>query len=198
MMFTPACWFIYKPFKELLWWLLRAAGNSTLICVNRQTFEAFLSKCFGSEDQSFSGYSTRDLLHVIDLNFFVSGNKECRLAFVATMGSVLQSPCTCHGLDHPNLYRCNVLQQAIHKRSYFSKYLRTVNICYSQKYLFSVLTVDWHQQCWPPLRYLGQRETWKLKRLIPYTQNMQKCILYWCNYVQHVHAWFRRDYSIIV
>ncbi|XP_053476530.1 GDNF family receptor alpha-like isoform X2 [Ictalurus furcatus] len=48
-----------------------------------------------------------------------SENKECRLAFVATMGSVLQSPCTCHGLDHHNLYRCNVLQQAIHNRSYF-------------------------------------------------------------------------------
>ncbi|XP_047667858.1 GDNF family receptor alpha-like isoform X2 [Tachysurus fulvidraco] len=87
--------------------------------ISGQRFEVFLSKCFGSEDASLSGYSTIELLHVLDLNFFVSGNKECRLAFVDTMGSVLQSLCTCHGLDHHNLYRCNVLQQAIHNRSYF-------------------------------------------------------------------------------
>lgn len=98
-----------------------------------------MSECFGAKDVSFSGYSTTDLLHVIDLNFFVSENKDCRLAFVAMMGSVLQSQCTCHGLDHHNLYRCNVLQQAIHNRSYFSKYLCTVNICYSQKCLVAVL-----------------------------------------------------------
>ncbi|XP_060780904.1 GDNF family receptor alpha-like [Neoarius graeffei] len=101
------------------WSCLEMLDNCTGEKVCRQTFEAFLSKCFGSEDVSFSGYSTTDLLHVIDLNFFVSGNKECRLAFVATMGSVLQSPCTCQGLDHHNLYRCNVLHQAIHSRSYF-------------------------------------------------------------------------------
>ncbi|XP_058236025.1 GDNF family receptor alpha-like [Hemibagrus wyckioides] len=101
------------------WNCLEMLDNCTGERICRQTFEAFLSKCFGSEDVSLSGYSTIELLHVIDLNFFVSGNKECRLAFVATMGSVLQSLCTCHGLDHHSLYRCNVLQQAIHNRSYF-------------------------------------------------------------------------------
>ncbi|KAF4090030.1 hypothetical protein AMELA_G00045010 [Ameiurus melas] len=101
------------------WNCLEMLDNCTGEKICRKTFEAFLSKCFGAKDVSFIGYSTTDLLHVIDLNFFVSENKECRLAFVATVGSVLQSPCTCHGLDHHNLYRCNVLQQAIHNRSYF-------------------------------------------------------------------------------
>ncbi|KAB5582020.1 hypothetical protein PHYPO_G00182390 [Pangasianodon hypophthalmus] len=108
-----------KQDKIAQWNCLEMLDNCTGEKMCRKTFEAFLSKCFGSEDVSFSGYSNTDLLHVIDLNFFVSGNKECRLAFVATMGSVLRSPCTCHGLDHHNLYRCNVLQQAIHNRSYF-------------------------------------------------------------------------------
>ncbi|GAA6101607.1 GDNF family receptor alpha-like isoform X3 [Tachysurus ichikawai] len=101
------------------WNCLEMLDNCTGERICRQRFEVFLSKCFGSEDVSLSGYSTIELLHVIDLNFFVSGNKACRLAFVDTMGSVLQSLCTCHGLDHHNLYRCNVLQQAIHNRSYF-------------------------------------------------------------------------------
>ncbi|XP_049337544.1 GDNF family receptor alpha-like [Astyanax mexicanus] len=89
----------------------------------RQTFEGFLSKCFGSEEASFSGYSTRELLHLIDADFFRSGDKECRKAFVATMGSPLQSPCTCHGLHHENSYRCNMLKQAVQNRTQFSKYL---------------------------------------------------------------------------
>ncbi|XP_017318554.1 GDNF family receptor alpha-like isoform X3 [Ictalurus punctatus] len=108
-----------KQDKTEQWNCLEMLDNCTEEKICRQTFEAFLSECFGAKDVSFSGYSTTDLLHVIDLNFFVSENKDCRLAFVAMMGSVLQSPCTCHGLDHHNLYRCNVLQQAIHNRSYF-------------------------------------------------------------------------------
>ncbi|TSN48471.1 GDNF family receptor alpha-like [Bagarius yarrelli] len=109
------------------------------VCVNRRAFEAFLSKCFGIGEVSLGGYSTTELLHVIDLDFFVGGNKECTSAFVATMGTVLQSGCTCHGLDHHTLYRCNVLKQAIHNRSYFSKYSSSVNICHSQKYLCAEL-----------------------------------------------------------
>ncbi|XP_036429436.1 GDNF family receptor alpha-like [Colossoma macropomum] len=93
-----------------------------------QTFEGFLSNCFGQEGAPLSGYSTRDLIHLIDLDIFLSGDKECRMAFVATMGSILQSPCTCHGLHRDDLYRCNILQQAIQNRSHFSKYLRTVTI----------------------------------------------------------------------
>lgn len=138
MMFTHAYIFIYV-YKQFKSWTKELLVTALLICVNRQRFEVFLSKCFGSEDVSLSGYSTIELLHVIDLNFFVSGNKACRLAFVDTMGSVLQSLCTCHGLDHHNLYRCNVLQQAIHNRSYFGKYLCMANICCSQKYLVPVL-----------------------------------------------------------
>ncbi|KAI5108565.1 GDNF family receptor alpha-like [Silurus meridionalis] len=101
------------------WNCLEMLDNCTEEKICRKTFEAFLSKCFGPDDVSFTGHSSTDLLHVMDLDFFVSGNKECRLAFVATMGTILQSPCTCHGLDHHHLYRCNVLRQAIHNRSYF-------------------------------------------------------------------------------
>ncbi|KAI5611569.1 GDNF family receptor alpha-like [Silurus asotus] len=108
------------------WNCLEMLDNCTEENICRKTFEAFLSKCFGPDDVSFTGHSAADLLHVMDLDFFVSGNKECRLAFVATMGTILQSPCTCHGLDHHHLYRCNVLRQAIHNRSYFNHLLYIV------------------------------------------------------------------------
>ncbi|KAK1791401.1 hypothetical protein P4O66_013420, partial [Electrophorus voltai] len=85
----------------------------------RQTFEAFLSKCFEPEDTPYSEYSTTDLIHIIDLNHFLSEDKECRKAFVATVGSILQSPCTCQELYHHDLYKCNMLQQAIQNRSHF-------------------------------------------------------------------------------
>ncbi|XP_076829947.1 GDNF family receptor alpha-like [Brachyhypopomus gauderio] len=85
----------------------------------RETFEAFLSKCFGPEDTPYSEYSTKDLIDVIDLNHFFSDDKECRKAFVATMGSILQRRCTCQQLYHHDLYKCNMVQQAIQNRSHF-------------------------------------------------------------------------------
>ncbi|KAL7890436.1 hypothetical protein AOLI_G00026940 [Acnodon oligacanthus] len=103
----------------LLWNCLEMLDSCTGDELCRQTFEGFLSNCFGPEDAPFSGYSTRDLIHLIDLDFFLSGDKECRMAFVATMGSVLQSPCTCHGLHRDDLHRCNILQQAMQNRSHF-------------------------------------------------------------------------------
>ncbi|XP_037394669.1 GDNF family receptor alpha-like [Pygocentrus nattereri] len=103
----------------LLWNCLEMLDSCTGDKLCRQTFEGFLSNCFGPEDAPLSEYSIRDLIHLIDLDFFLSGDKECRMAFVATMGSILQSPCTCHGLHRDDLYRCNLLQQAIQNRSHF-------------------------------------------------------------------------------
>ncbi|KAL6487588.1 hypothetical protein MHYP_G00042140 [Metynnis hypsauchen] len=103
----------------LMWNCLEMLDSCTGDKLCRQTFEGFLSNCFGPEDAPLSEYSTRDLIHLIDLDFFLSGDKECRMAFVATMGSILQSPCTCHGLHHDDLYRCSILHQAIQNRSHF-------------------------------------------------------------------------------
>ncbi|XP_072533283.1 GDNF family receptor alpha-like [Salminus brasiliensis] len=104
---------------QMPWNCLEMLDNCSTDKLCRKTFEGFLSKCFGPEDAPFSGYSTREPLHLIDFDFFLSGDTECRKAFVATMGTELQSTCTCHGLHHDNFYRCNMLQQAVQNKTHF-------------------------------------------------------------------------------
>ncbi|XP_062852418.1 GDNF family receptor alpha-like [Trichomycterus rosablanca] len=106
--------------KSPPWNCLEMLDNCTGNALCRQIFQAFLTKCFGPEVASYVGYSTIELLHVIDPDLLLSEDKECRRAFVDTIGSVLQSRCTCDGLDHPSLVRCNMFQQAIQNRSYFT------------------------------------------------------------------------------
>ncbi|XP_030628108.1 GDNF family receptor alpha-like [Chanos chanos] len=93
----------------------------------RQMFDAFLSKCFDTEEDPYFSSDAIDWLNVMDPNLFRGGEQECRTVFVATMGSILQHPCTCNGISSNYLYRCNVLLQTF-QRSNFLRYWNKGNV----------------------------------------------------------------------
>ncbi|XP_065104124.1 GDNF family receptor alpha-like [Paramisgurnus dabryanus] len=85
----------------------------------RKTFTRYLSECFGAEELPYDGRSTSDWLQQLDPDFFLGEEHQCRVAFVATMGSVLHNPCVCDGVPHHDLHRCNELQQIFQNKSLF-------------------------------------------------------------------------------
>uniref|UniRef100_A0A8C4TGM7 GDNF family receptor alpha like n=1 Tax=Erpetoichthys calabaricus TaxID=27687 RepID=A0A8C4TGM7_ERPCA len=67
----------------------------------RHRFDAFHSKCW-SEGQEVC-----------------NGSKDCRAAFIATRGTVLQIPCTCKGLERSHWSKCKHFQSLFHGKSCF-------------------------------------------------------------------------------
>ncbi|XP_056327366.1 GDNF family receptor alpha-like [Danio aesculapii] len=85
----------------------------------RQVFSGFLSKCFEAEESAFD--STSDWLYLLDPDFFLGEEVECRAAFVKTVGSVLHHPCTCAGLHHHHQYKCDELKLIFQDKSLFKR-----------------------------------------------------------------------------
>nr|XP_055026759.1 GDNF family receptor alpha-like [Misgurnus anguillicaudatus] len=85
----------------------------------RQTFTRYLSKCFGAEEVPYDDHTTSNWLQLLDPDFFLGEQHQCRVAFVATMGSVLHEPCVCDGVPHHDLHRCNELQHIFQNKSLF-------------------------------------------------------------------------------
>ncbi|XP_051945807.1 GDNF family receptor alpha-like [Xyrauchen texanus] len=85
----------------------------------RQTFTRYLFECFGVVEAPFSENSTSDWLQHLDPDLFLEEEHQCRVAFVATMGSVLHNPCTCDGLRYHHQHKCNELQHMFQNKSLF-------------------------------------------------------------------------------
>ncbi|XP_057193187.1 GDNF family receptor alpha-like isoform X2 [Triplophysa rosa] len=86
----------------------------------RQIFNSYLSDCFGAEKAPLDHqYSASDWLQLLDPDFFLGEQQQCRVAFVATMGSVLHHPCICDRLHHQDLHKCTRLQQLFQNKSLF-------------------------------------------------------------------------------
>ncbi|XP_052006692.1 GDNF family receptor alpha-like [Xyrauchen texanus] len=85
----------------------------------RQTFNRYLSECFGAVEAPYGEHSTSEWLQHLDPDFFLGEEHECRVAFVATMGSILHNPCTCDGLRHHHQHKCNELQHMFQNKSVF-------------------------------------------------------------------------------
>ncbi|XP_061915585.1 GDNF family receptor alpha-like [Entelurus aequoreus] len=71
--------------------------------------EALQSQCFGRLDPS-------DIL---------GEELKCRKAFVATLGTALQRPCTCQQVHGPDFLTCIVIQDVLHNRSHFRSHRRS-------------------------------------------------------------------------
>ncbi|XP_068069087.1 GDNF family receptor alpha-like isoform X2 [Danio rerio] len=101
------------------WTCLEALDSCFEDASCRQVFDGFLSKCFEAEESAFD--STSDWLYLLDPDFFLGEDVECRAAFVETVGSVLHHPCTCAGLHHHHQYKCDELKLIFQDKSLFKR-----------------------------------------------------------------------------
>ncbi|XP_061084478.1 GDNF family receptor alpha-like isoform X2 [Conger conger] len=86
----------------------------------RQRYRTFQSRCFGE------GVETRcaDRLCPPDPDLIPGGDTECRWAFVGTMGTVLQQPCHCEGLQGLHLLHCQRIRQVFQERYVFISHMK--------------------------------------------------------------------------
>ena len=74
-----------------------------------------------------------DLIHGTDV--------ECKKAFLATMGTELQYPCTCVGLYNKDEQRCKILHDVLHNRSHFSEYSFCLTLNHLSLYNYGAYTL---------------------------------------------------------
>ncbi|XP_056617378.1 GDNF family receptor alpha-like [Triplophysa dalaica] len=102
------------------WTCLEMLDSCTGDVLCRQRINRYLSDCFGAVEAPLDHqHSASDWLQLLDPDFFLGEQQQCRVAFVATMGSVLQNPCICDRLHHQDLHKCNRLQQLFQNKSLF-------------------------------------------------------------------------------
>uniref|UniRef100_A0A3B4ZPJ1 GDNF/GAS1 domain-containing protein n=1 Tax=Stegastes partitus TaxID=144197 RepID=A0A3B4ZPJ1_9TELE len=61
------------------------------------------------------------LLHQMDPVLMQGTDSECKMAFLATIGTTLHHPCTCKGVHNDELLTCNIIHDVFHNRSCFSE-----------------------------------------------------------------------------
>ncbi|XP_041921020.1 GDNF family receptor alpha-like isoform X1 [Alosa sapidissima] len=93
----------------------------SLMC--RERFGTLLSKCLGIEPVGPDANSYSEWVNLIDSQQSWSQDRECKMALVASMGTMLQQPCSCDGLPIYELHKCNILHQLLHNKSIFISHL---------------------------------------------------------------------------
>ncbi|KAM3863066.1 GDNF family receptor alpha-like [Diretmus argenteus] len=89
----------------------------------RNLLKTFRAKCWNAEDTQCSDDDYRDdeCIGQMDPALILGGAIECKLAFLATVGTALQYPCTCKGIYKDDLLKCNILHDILNNRSHFSE-----------------------------------------------------------------------------
>lgn len=52
----------------------------------------------------------------------LGADSECRMAFLATLGTALHHPCSCKGMHNRDLQTCAMIHDVLHNRSHFSEW----------------------------------------------------------------------------
>ncbi|KAM4607479.1 GDNF family receptor alpha-like [Polymixia lowei] len=106
---------------------IRACQEGVIRCLGdrhcRTLLKTFQSKCWNDEDSQCSDSDDRnhECISQMDPALILSADVECRMAFLATVGTALQHPCTCRGLYDEDLRQCNTLNELLHNRSHFRR-----------------------------------------------------------------------------
>ncbi|XP_059929099.1 GDNF family receptor alpha-like [Gadus macrocephalus] len=88
----------------------------------RQRLKSFTSKCWHAESATCGEYDdgNEECVWQMEPALLLSGEAECRTAFLALMGTPLQYPCTCTGLNSGERQRCDTVSNVLHNRSRFT------------------------------------------------------------------------------
>lgn len=97
----------------------------------REKFKIFQTKCWsfgGGEECGQGGLSQDGCLELMDPELLLGEEPECKMAFVASLGTVLHHPCSCDGVHNDYVLTCTRIHDVLHNRSLFSEYgLNLVN-----------------------------------------------------------------------
>ncbi|KAK2824207.1 hypothetical protein Q5P01_021382 [Channa striata] len=97
--------------------------DTVKLCVNdnscRELLKSFQDKCWSSEEAQCSDLRSADCLTLMDPGLLLGADSECKMAFLATLGTVLHYPCSCKGLHNRDLLTCNMIHDVLHNRSHF-------------------------------------------------------------------------------
>ncbi|XP_028279649.1 GDNF family receptor alpha-like isoform X2 [Parambassis ranga] len=103
-------------------WICQEAINRCVKESNcRHLLKTFQVKCWSSEDVqcSDSSLQTDEGFTLMDPILIRGTDAECKLAFLATLGTVLHHPCTCTGVYADDLRTCSRIHDVLHNRSHF-------------------------------------------------------------------------------
>ncbi|XP_071399912.1 GDNF family receptor alpha-like [Centroberyx affinis] len=81
--------------------------------------KTFQTKCWEDTQCVDDDDRSDDCIGQMDPALILGGDFQCKMAFLATVGTALQHPCTCKGLYNEDLLKCNVLHDIFHNRSHF-------------------------------------------------------------------------------
>ncbi|XP_015218151.1 GDNF family receptor alpha-like isoform X2 [Lepisosteus oculatus] len=85
----------------------------------RHRYEVFHSKCWGGGRAVCRGHAGDGCESHMHEEMMRTDDNECRAAFIGTMGTFLQHPCTCNGLQNTEQLKCKQLNNVLHNRSHF-------------------------------------------------------------------------------
>ncbi|XP_034040812.1 GDNF family receptor alpha-like [Thalassophryne amazonica] len=87
----------------------------------RNLLKTFRAKCWAPEDVQCddSDLEYHACLTQMDPAGLLSHDYDCKMSFLAAVGTALLQPCTCKGLHSNDLRKCNMLYDVLHNRSHF-------------------------------------------------------------------------------
>uniref|UniRef100_A0A667XWR1 GDNF/GAS1 domain-containing protein n=1 Tax=Myripristis murdjan TaxID=586833 RepID=A0A667XWR1_9TELE len=102
----------------------------------RNVFETFQAKCWHAELTQCSDSENTDGECVSQMNpaLVLGGDIQCKMAFLATVGTTLHYPCTCKGLHDEEMLKCNTLHDIFHNRSLYSECMVSTSTQVNSKY----------------------------------------------------------------
>ncbi|XP_039994391.1 GDNF family receptor alpha-like [Xiphias gladius] len=109
-----------------------ACGDETWVCQDtlnqcvddrncRDLLKTFQAKCWSSEEAqcSGSGLQSDECFTQMAPARILGADSECRMAFLATLGTALHHPCSCKGMHNRDLQTCAMIHDVLHNRSHF-------------------------------------------------------------------------------
>ncbi|XP_061766321.1 GDNF family receptor alpha-like isoform X1 [Nerophis ophidion] len=111
-------------------------GEDTLVCQEalrrcvedqhcRELLTSFQAECWSPAAAACSGEALQsECFGRLDPSDILGEDLKCRKAFVATLGTALQRPCTCQQVHGPDFRTCSVIQDVLHNRSHFRSHRR--------------------------------------------------------------------------
>ncbi|XP_070697642.1 GDNF family receptor alpha-like [Pempheris klunzingeri] len=107
-------------------------GQETWICQDRvnqcvddsncrDLLKTFQNKCWSPEEAQCSENDLQndECFTQMDPALILGADAECKMAFLATLGTALHYPCTCKGMRNDELVTCAMIHDVLHNRSHF-------------------------------------------------------------------------------
>ncbi|XP_073338500.1 GDNF family receptor alpha-like [Pagrus major] len=87
----------------------------------RDLLKTMVTKCWSSEDAQCTNRDLQkdECFSQMDPALILGADSECKMSFLATLGTTLHHPCICSGVRNDALLTCNMIHDVLHNRSHF-------------------------------------------------------------------------------